>query len=149
MAKAIISPLLERGEYNPQNVVGIVGKSSSIANALTDLPKEIKVISSEDSLSKDVWKAPLKILAVKPQQFSKIKESISLFQANNEFPKPLLISVLAGITLKSLKKSFPHHTCVRAVPNTPSLVGKGLTGLAWGDDITSVSYTHLTLPTKA
>ena len=136
MAKAIVSPLLERGEYNPQNVVGIVGKSSSIANALTGLPKEIKVISSEDSLSKDVWKAPLKILAVKPQQFSKIKESISLFQANNEFPKPLLISVLAGITLKSLKKSFPHHTCVRAVPNTPSLVGKGLTGLAWGDDIT-------------
>jgi len=25
MAKAIISPLLERGEYNPQHVLGIVG----------------------------------------------------------------------------------------------------------------------------
>ena len=138
MAKAIVLPLLERGEYNPQNVLGIVGRSSSIASAFNDLPKEVKVVSSEDSSSKEVWKAPLKLLAVKPQQFSKIKESVSSFQSNDQdqFPKPLLISVLAGITLKSLKKAFPGHTCVRAVPNTPSLVGQGLTGLAWPDDMT-------------
>jgi pyrroline-5-carboxylate reductase len=136
MAKAIISPLLERGEYHPENVLGIVGSDSSIPSALNDLPQEVKVVSSEDSFSNEVWKAPLQILAVKPQQFSKIRESFSSSQCNNQFPKPLLISVLAGITLKSLKKAFPGHICVRAVPNTPSLVGQGLTGLAWGDDIT-------------
>ena len=135
MAKAIISPLLERGEYHPQHVLGIVGRSSSITSALNDLPKEVKVLSSEDSLSREVWKAPLKILAVKPQQFSKIKEPVSISCVNDQFPKPLLISVLAGITLKRLKKAFPGHTCVRAVPNTPSLVGQGLTGLAWSDEI--------------
>ena len=129
MAKAIISPLLERGEFQPQHILGIVGSSSSIVSALNDLPKEIKVVSSEDSFSREVWKAPLKILAVKPQQLSQIKESVSSFQSNDQYPKPLLISVLAGITLKSLKKAFPRHTCVRAVPNTPSLVGQGLTGL--------------------
>jgi len=48
-----------------------------------------------------------------------------------------LISVLAGIKLKTLKNAFPGHTCIRAVPNTPSLVREGLTGLAWDDDITS------------
>ena len=112
MAKAIVSPLLERGEYNPQQVLGIVGKSSSIASALNDLPQEVKVVSSKDSLSKEVWKAPIKILAVKPQQLSKIKESVSSFQSNDQFTKPLLISVLAGITLKSLKKAFPRqHMC--------------------------------------
>ena len=136
MAKAIISPLLERGEYLPQHVLGIVGSSSSISSALHDLPKGVKVVSSEDSLSREVWNAPLKLLAVKPQQFTKIKESVSSIQASDQLPKPLLISVLAGITLKSLKKAFPGHTCVRAVPNTPSLVGQGLTGLTWEDDIT-------------
>ena len=136
MAKAIISPLLERGEYSPQNVLGIVGSSSSIASATNDLPKGLKVLSSEDSSSREVWKAPLKILAVKPQQFSKIRESFSSSQSKHLFSKPLLISVLAGIKLKSLKEAFPGHTCVRAVPNTPSLVGRGLTGLAWEDDIT-------------
>ncbi len=136
MAKAIISPLIERGEYNPEHVFGIVGSSASIASALSDLPKGVSIVSSEDSLSREVWNAPLKLLAVKPQQFGKIKESVSSFQSNEQFPKPLLISVLAGITLKSLKKAFPGHTCVRAVPNTPSLVGEGLTGLAWEDNIT-------------
>ena len=136
MAKAIISPLLERGEYLPENVLGIVGRASSISSALNDLPKEVKVVSSEDSLSRDVWQAPLKILAVKPQQLRNIKECVSSFQSNTQFPKPLLISVLAGITLKKLKEAFPEHTCVRAVPNTPSLVGQGLTGLAWDDEIT-------------
>ncbi len=137
MAKAIISPLLERGEFEPAHVFGIVGSNSNIPSVLSDLPKGVKVVSSKDVSSGEVWNAPLKLLAVKPQQFAKIKESASSFKPNDQFPKPLLISVLAGVTLKSLKKSFPGHTCVRAVPNTPSLVGEGLTGLAWGDEITS------------
>jgi len=137
MAKAIISPLCDRGEYKPENVFGIVGSTSSISSALRDLPKGIQVVSSEDVLSREVWSAPLKLLAVKPQQFNKIKENSSSFQSNDQFPRPIMISVLAGITLKSLKNAFPGHTCVRAVPNTPSLVGEGLTGLAWGDDITT------------
>jgi len=137
MAKAIISPLLERGEYKPEYIFGIVGSTLSIPSALDDLPRGVRIVSSEDRLSKEVWNTPLKILAVKPQQFGKIKESVSSFQSNDQFPKPLLISVLAGVTLKSLKRTFPGHTCVRAVPNTPVLVEEGLTGIAWEDDITS------------
>ncbi len=137
MAKAIVSPLLEKGEYKPEYVFGVVGRNSSITSALRGLPKGVRVVSNEDVLSKEAWSAPLKLLAVKPQQFSKIKEFVSTFQPTEKFPKPLLISVLAGITLKTLRKAFPGHTCVRAVPNTPSLVAEGLTGLAWEDDITS------------
>ena len=137
MAKAIISPLLERGEYDPENVFGVVGSPSSITSALVDIPKGVRVVSSDDDLCREVWNAPLNLLAVKPQQFGQIKEFVSSSQSNNQSPKPLLISVLAGITLKSLQNAFPGHTCVRAVPNTPSLVGEGLTGLAWCDDITS------------
>ena len=137
IAKAIISPLFERGECKVEQVFGIVGRSSSIEAALSDLPNGLKVVSSDDVLSKEVWSAPLKLLAVKPQQLCKIKEPVSSFQSDDQLPKPLLISVLAGITLKSLQNSFPGHTCVRAVPNTPSLVGEGLTGLAWDNEITS------------
>ena len=136
MAKAIISPLLEKGEYKSSNVFGIVGSRSSISSALSDIPRGVKVVCSEDPLAGEVWNAPVKVLAVKPQQLCKIKESVSSFQSSEKFPKPLLISVLAGIPLKSLKNTFPGHTCVRAVPNTPSLVGEGLTGLAWDEEIT-------------
>jgi pyrroline-5-carboxylate reductase len=49
--------------------------------------------------------------------------------------QPLLISVLAGVPLDRLQRLFPGHCCVRAVPNTPALVGAGLTALAWGDGV--------------
>jgi len=49
--------------------------------------------------------------------------------------QPLLISVLAGVSLARLQRLFPAHRCVRAVPNTPALVGAGLTALAWGEGI--------------
>jgi len=137
MAKAILLPLFESGKYKPENVFGIVGSSSSVSSALNDLPKGARVVSTNDDSSVEVWRAPLKLLAVKPQQIGQIREHESSFQSSAQFPKPLLISVLAGITLQSLKKIFPGHTCVRAVPNTPSLVSEGLTGLAWEDDITS------------
>ena len=91
MAKAIISPLCQRGEYKSENVFGIVGNSSSIPSALSDLPKGVKVVSSNDASSREVWNAPLKLLAIKPQQFCKIKESVSSFKSNDQFPKPLLI----------------------------------------------------------
>ena len=51
--------------------------------------------------------------------------------------KPLMVSVLAGVSLQSLKNAFPSHDCVRAVPNTPSLVSAGLTAIAWKKEITS------------
>ena len=137
IAKAIISPLLERGDYKAENVFGIVGGNSNIPSTLSEIPKGVKVVSSDNALSREVWSAPLKLLAVKPQQFGEIKEYVSSFQPTSQFPKPLLISVLAGIKLKTLKNAFPGHTCIRAVPNTPSLVREGLTGLAWDDDITS------------
>ena len=50
---------------------------------------------------------------------------------------PLLISVLAGVSLARLQRLFPGWRCVRAVPNTPCLVRQGLTGLAWGEGVSS------------
>lgn len=48
---------------------------------------------------------------------------------------PLLISVLAGVSLARLQASFPGWRVVRAVPNTPCLVQAGITGLAWGEQL--------------
>jgi pyrroline-5-carboxylate reductase len=48
---------------------------------------------------------------------------------------PLLISVLAGVSLARLQASFLGWRVVRAVPNTPCLVRAGITGLAWGEQL--------------
>ena len=47
----------------------------------------------------------------------------------------MLVSILAGVSLKTLTKKFPNHKCVRTVTNIPITIGKGLTGISWGEEI--------------
>ena len=64
------------------------------------------------------------IIAVKPQDagwdFSDLKKHIK--------PHQLVISIMAGITLKSLQEQLNHQAIVRAMPNTPAQLGMGITG---------------------
>tara|TARA_Y100001968_G_scaffold280565_1_gene277130 strand:+ start:614 stop:1405 length:792 start_codon:yes stop_codon:yes gene_type:complete len=137
MAQAILSPLLENGYCEPEQVIGVVGKEESILASLENLPNGIQVVSSEDPKEVEVWRAPIKLLAVKPQQLDLVKEKCFQDLQNKEHQKPLLISVVAGVTLKKLQQIFPGHICIRAVPNTPVLVRAGLTGLSWGTGVNS------------
>ncbi len=46
-------------------------------------------------------------------------------------PTSLVISVAAGVTLAALAKNLPaDQPLVRVIPNTPCLIGEGITGLA-------------------
>lgn len=55
---------------------------------------------------------------------------------------PLIISILAGVTLLRLEMGFPGFPVVRAMPNTPATVGAGVTAIAPGS---GVSQAHLEL----
>ncbi len=134
MAKSLLLPLFERGDFLPNEVIGIVGHRESIERSLSQLPKGIRVVSADDPIAQEAWSAPIQLLAVKPQQFSYIADNLNKIDKNNS-EKSLLISVLAGVSLHKLQKSFPFHLCIRAVPNTPVIIKKGLTGLAWGEGI--------------
>ncbi len=135
IAQSLLTPLIDRGDFLPHQILGVVGSESSVGKAVKNFPKGLRVVSSDNPNADEVWSSPIKLLAVKPQQLSEIKEKKEENQQLTE--KPLMISLLAGVTLSRLQKLFPGHICVRAVPNTPVLVKAGLTGLAWGDGITS------------
>ena len=137
MAQAIILPLLEKGDFKPDQVSGVVKHKESLLRIKDQLPDGLKVFTPDDPNSVEVWEAPVKLLAIKPQQLGSIQKTANQFKIKTFVDKPLLVSLLAGVRLKRLGEIFPEHSCVRAVPNTPALVGAGLTGLAWGDDITS------------
>ena len=81
------------------------------------------------------------IIAVKPQI---IFEAVSNLKGYKQ-SETLFISIAALITLKQLEQAISSDsTIIRAMPNTPSAVGKGITALIGNS---AVSYTHLTLPT--
>tara|TARA_Y100001968_G_C19305496_1_gene691429 strand:- start:10 stop:807 length:798 start_codon:yes stop_codon:yes gene_type:complete len=137
MAKAILLPLIEKGDYLPSEIVGIVGSENSVKPVLTSLPEGINVISSTSPSLKKVWESPIVLLAVKPQQLNLVCEKLGKDIYRKSTQKNLLISVIAGLNLNNLKQLFPYHNCVRVVPNAPVLVSAGLTGIAWGDDVTN------------
>ena len=136
MAQALVLPLLQQGELSPQDVVAVVGSTASVERLAAQLPKGLRLKASGDPSAVDAWMAPIQLLAVKPQQLDAVAALATRPELDVDSP-PLLISVLAGVTLARLQRTFPRHNCVRAVPNTPALVGAGLTGLAWGEGVTA------------
>jgi pyrroline-5-carboxylate reductase len=70
--------------------------------------------------------ASLIVLAVKPNH---VRAAAAQIRANL-LPNQLIVSVAAGITLAALQNWLGgHQALVRAMPNTPAMVGSGATGL--------------------
>lgn len=90
---------------------------------------------------------PVLLLAVKPQMIGPVLDEI----ATTVQPSSLVISIAAGVTTKSLdQKLATRGRIVRAMPNTPMLVGQGTTAicagprataqdLAWANDLFAAS----------
>ena len=75
----------------------------------------------------DVW-----VLAVKPQQMHEVIASLLPYSKNQ-----LVISIAAGIRADDLSRWLNgHKMIVRAMPNTPALIGKGITGLVALSEVT-------------
>ncbi|HFB65214.1 MAG TPA: pyrroline-5-carboxylate reductase [Aeromonadales bacterium] len=65
------------------------------------------------------------ILATKPQQAAEALHSLK-----QEFIGKCLISIAAGLTTETLKQYVANDCAIiRCMPNTPALVGEGITGL--------------------
>jgi pyrroline-5-carboxylate reductase len=67
--------------------------------------------------------ADVVVLAIKPQMLRKVGREISTALR----PEQLVISILAGSTTRALRNALGHDAIVRAMPNTPSQVGRGMT----------------------
>jgi pyrroline-5-carboxylate reductase len=68
-------------------------------------------------------------MAIKPQDFNVVAKSLRVKLKHATAPGPLILSIAAGIRLKDMSRWLDHERCVRAMPNTPALIGKGITGL--------------------
>ena len=65
------------------------------------------------------------VLAVKPQMM----EGVARELAGALNAQQLVVSIAAGVTASALRSWLDSRAIVRCMPNTPALVGKGVTGL--------------------
>ncbi|MCP9915369.1 pyrroline-5-carboxylate reductase [Cyanobium sp. ATX 6F1] len=128
MAQALLLPLLEDGLIAPGSVRAAVATEASAQRLSALHGLEVTTDPSR------AWSAPVLLLAVKPQQLEALSPPAPAASAAGG-AAPLLVSVLAGVSLARLQARFPGWAVVRAVPNTPCLVRAGLTALAWDERV--------------
>ncbi|MCX5890869.1 MAG: pyrroline-5-carboxylate reductase [Deltaproteobacteria bacterium] len=80
----------------------------------------------------EVMHSQVVVLAVKPQIMTAVLESLGEYAG----PGHLVISIAAGVTLKTLEAALPESRVIRTMPNTPTIVGAGMAALAPGSRAT-------------
>jgi pyrroline-5-carboxylate reductase len=132
MGKAILSGLVAAGT-SPANI-RVTTKSQSSAQALaTSHGIKATALESDSAANSLAAKdADLVILAVKPNMILEtLKEVASVLK-----PNCLVVSVAAGITTQAMEEALSgNQAVVRAMPNTPSVVGLGVTGISKGSNV--------------
>ena len=126
MGRALISGLLASGFTS--NQLSVVE-----ANAVTALKLHedfgVQGIGALEQIAFDFSKNNVVVMAIKPQDFNVVAKGLASKLKHATAPGPLILSIAAGIRLQDMSRWLDHARCVRAMPNTPALIGKGITGL--------------------
>lgn len=117
MARSLISGLIAAGT-DPASI-----RASDPVAEQRAAAEQLGVVSFDDN-DRAVAGAALVVLAVKPQAMAGVVAALELDA------QPLVISIAAGVPLHALKGWLPAGTpIVRCMPNTPALLGAGITGM--------------------
>lgn len=139
MGRALISGLLSNGFL--ANQISVVE-----ANPVTALKLHedfgIQAIGALEQIAFDFSKNNVVVMAVKPQDFHAVAKDLAAKIKHATTPGPLILSIAAGIRIKDMSRWLDHSRCVRAMPNTPALIGKGMTGL-FADKAVNEGDRHL------
>jgi len=134
MTRSIISGLIQSG-YDKANIIA----SNPSTPKLDKLSEEfgIQVTQSNDEACQF---ADAIVLAVKPQMMG---DMLGTLQENNDFAGKLFLSIAAGLPVSRLQEMLGgEYPVVRVMPNTPSLIGKGMTGLYADDTVSSADRDY-------
>jgi pyrroline-5-carboxylate reductase len=122
MATAIAGGLVARGM--PAADIRIVEPSATQRERLAE---RIAGVALHPSVSDEtVSGVDVVVLAVKPQQMREAASALAPFVA----PIPLVLSIAAGVRCRDIARWLGgYRRIVRAMPNTPALVGEGISAV--------------------
>jgi pyrroline-5-carboxylate reductase len=134
MAEALIRGLV-RGNHLPADHVGASGPRQE---RMDELRAAYGITTTTDNLEL-TEQSDIVVLSVKPQIIDRVLLQIGKHLRQNA----LVISVAAGVTSEQIEGRLPKPTrVVRAMPNTPALVGAGATAIARGAHATDADIAQ-------
>lgn len=129
MAEAIIRGLLRSGTCKAEQITGTARRPTRLETLASQYG--IRTTSDNEAAVRD---ADIVILSVKPQVLDAMLTTI----APALRPGTLVISVAAGVPIAAMERRLGAGTrIIRAMPNTPSLVGQGACAIAPGAHATA------------
>jgi len=120
MAKAIYDGIVLKGVLKNKDIAIFDADAEKSENAKK---QKINVLSDNNEIVKT---CKYILFAVKPQQAYDIFKNIKPEQN-------IIISIMAGITKAKLQKNLQNCKIVRCMPNTPALIGLGMTAIDCND----------------
>ena len=127
MANALIKGLIRAGT-SPATITATVKR----AEKQTELQQAHGIRVGFDNLAA-ASAAQVIVLCVKPQAMNKVLTQIAPAIDSTK----LVISIAAGVPIAAIERRFgPGTRIVRAMPNTPALVGLGATAVSGGEHAT-------------
>ena len=128
MAKAIMGGIIQKQIFRPEEIIG-----SDVSEKGRERVREQYGIAVTAENREVAEKAEILILSVKPQFYpeviAEIRECIK--------PEQLIITIAPGKTLEWLQEQFGRRVkLVRTMPNTPAMVGEGMTAVCRNEEVT-------------
>ncbi|WP_404785480.1 pyrroline-5-carboxylate reductase [Altericista sp. CCNU0014] len=123
MAEAILSRLIAQEIYPAAETI-----ASDVSSDRLAVLRQTYGIETTPSNLEVARVASTVLLAVKPQTLASIAAEFE----GAEVACDLWLSILAGVPLSKLEGALGNRAIIRVMPNTPALVGAGITALAPG-----------------
>ena len=121
MAQAMIKGVIKNEILKPEEII-----ASDAYKAGLEIANAMYGITVAESNVEVVEKSDVIFLAVKPYLYEEVSAEIKGFLKPNQ----IVITIAPGKTLEWLAQQLGENTkIVRTMPNTPSMVGEGMTGV--------------------
>jgi len=123
IGEALIRALIERGRVAPRDVTGTAGREESLERI-----ERLGIVAARSN-AEAVRAASIVVIAVKPTVVPQVASEIAPALAKGA----LVVSVAASVTTGALETLLGAGVpVVRVMPNTPCLLGEGMSVLARG-----------------
>lgn len=129
MGKTYAKSFLHASICTPEQLI-ILEKSEEKAASL----REQGLGTIEGAPGEYIKDADLIILAVKPQDVNKLFDSLKPHIGKEQ----VYLSIMAGIPIKAIAKNMGVTKVIRAMPNLPAQIGKGMTVFTSSDAVTRI-----------
>lgn len=122
MAEAMIAGLLRQGLVARERVTG----SHPRAARREELAARYRIRTVEDNReAAEAGGDSIVVLSVKPQRIGGVLQELRGALVEGQ----LVLSIVAGARIETIREGLGHAAVVRAMPNTPAQIGEGMT--AW------------------